>query len=78
MNLSKLWEVVEDRVTRHAAVHETVRLDLVTKQQQHKSGSINPTALFLLNVVLHILLHLCFTPNSTELKTTMTIVNLVA
>ena len=59
MNLSKLWKTVEDRVTWPAAVHETVRLDLVTEQQQHKSGNINPTALFLLNVVLHILLHLC-------------------
>ena len=36
MNLSKLWEIVEDRGAWHAAVHGSwrVRHDLVTEQQQ--------------------------------------------
>ena len=36
MNLSKLWEIVEDRGAWHAAVHglQRVRHDLVTEQQQ--------------------------------------------
>ena len=35
MNLSKLWEIVRDRVTWRAAVHGVrVRHDLATEQQQ--------------------------------------------
>ena len=38
MNLSKLWEIVEDRGAWHAVVHgvglQRVRHDLVTEQQQ--------------------------------------------
>ena len=36
MNLSKLWEIVEDRGTWHASVHGSQRLGyyLVTEQQQ--------------------------------------------
>ena len=36
MNLSKLWEIVEDRETWHAAIQGSQRLrhDLVTKQRQ--------------------------------------------
>ena len=36
MNLSKLWEIVEDRGAWHAAVHGVQRVghDLVTEQQQ--------------------------------------------
>ena len=36
MNLSKVWEIVEDREAWCAAVHglQTVRHDLVTEQQQ--------------------------------------------
>ena len=35
MNLSKLQEIVENRETQRAAVHEvTVRCDLATEQQQ--------------------------------------------
>ena len=35
MNLSKLWEIVKDRVAWHAAVHGfRVRHNLVTEQQQ--------------------------------------------
>ena len=35
MNLSKLWEIAEDRGAWHATVHGvTVRYDLVTEQQQ--------------------------------------------
>ena len=36
MNLSKLWEIVEDRGTWHAAVTglQSVGHDLATKQQQ--------------------------------------------
>ena len=34
MSLSKLWQIVKDRKTWHAAVHEVrVRHDLVTEQQ---------------------------------------------
>ena len=36
MNLSKLWEIVEDRGAWHAAVHGVQRVghDLATEQQQ--------------------------------------------
>ena len=34
MNLSKLWEGVEDRGAWHAAVHGIAEWDLVTEQQQ--------------------------------------------
>ena len=36
MNLSKLWEVVEDRRAWHAVVHEVAEVgyDIVTEQQQ--------------------------------------------
>ena len=39
MNLSKLWEIVEDRGAWHAAVHglQRVRHDLITEQQQDLS-----------------------------------------
>ena len=38
MNLSKLWEIVEDRGTWRAAVHggHRVRHDLATEQQQQQ------------------------------------------
>ena len=36
VNLSKLWEVVEDRRAWHAVVHEVAEVgyDIVTEQQQ--------------------------------------------
>ena len=37
MNLSKLWEIEEDRGAWRAAVHEVAKgSDLVTEQQQQK------------------------------------------
>ena len=43
MNLSKLWEIVEDRRAWHAAVHEVqqVGYDLTTEQQKQHSNIQN-------------------------------------
>ena len=41
MNLSKFWEIVENREAWHAAAHgiQRIRHDLVTEQQQHVCSS---------------------------------------
>ena len=36
MNLSKLWERVEDRVACHATVHEDAESDMTQRQQQQE------------------------------------------
>ena len=48
MNFSKLWEIVEDRGSRLAAVHESQRVgpDLETQQQQQIDGGMTQTKLY--------------------------------